>query len=191
MIKTVFSTIALTALLIFAYLYTKKQTEFNPFTLQLNTSKGVTTLGELKKNKLTLMYFGFLTCPDACPTTLTTVSAVFKELSEKELSRVNFLFVDLDPERDTPEKLKEYVEYFHPAITSVSMPLHDLDPFTRYFGIVFMKVPLKNSKMGYTIDHSTGILAIDSQGKFLPHIEHGTNKTVMLAQLRQMLAENK
>lgn len=191
MTKTIFSTIALMALLIFSYLYTKKQTEFNPFTLSLNTSKGVTNLQELKKNKLTLIYFGFLSCPEACPTTLSTVGAVFKELSPEELSQINFLFVDLDPERDTPEKLKEYAGYFHPTITAVSIPLKDLDPFTRYFGIVFMKVPLKNSKMGYTIDHSTGILAMNSEGKILPHIEHGTNQTVMLALIKKMISENK
>jgi len=191
MIKTILSTLALMAILIFSYLFTKKQTEFNPFTLNLNTSKGVTTLSELKKDKLTLMYFGFLTCPDACPTTLSTVGAVFKEMTPAELAKLNFLFVDLDPERDSLERLKEYTGYFHPMITSISMPLKDLDPFTRYFGIVFMKVPLKNSKMGYTIDHSTGILVMNPEGKILPHIEHGTNKTVMLALIRKMLTEIK
>lgn len=191
MTKTILSTVALTALLIFSYLYTKKQIEFNPFTLPLQTSKGPSTLHELKKDKFIIMYFGFLSCPEACPTTLSTVGAVFKELTPQELAKVNFLFVDLDPERDSLEKLKEYVGYFHPAITAVSMPIKDLDPFTRFFGIVFMKVPLKNSKMGYTIDHSTDILIMDPKGKFLPHIEHGTNKTVMLALIRQMLAEKK
>lgn len=179
------------ALLIFSYLYTKKQIEFNPFTLPLQTSKGISTLGELKKDKFTIMYFGFLSCPEACPTTLSTVGATFKELSPEELAKINFLFIDLDPERDKLEKLKEYVGYFHPAITAVSIPLKDLEPFTRFFGIVFMKVPLKNSKMGYTIDHSTDILVMDPKGKFLPHIEHGTNKTVMLALIRQMLSETK
>lgn len=191
MTKTIFSTLALMFLLIFSYLYTKKQTEFNPFTLTLHTTKGEANLHELKQNKLTLMYFGFLACPDACPTTLSTVGATFKELTPKELEKINFLFVDLDPERDSLPRIKEYINYFHPAITGVSLPLKDLDSFTRYFGIVFMKVPLKNSKMGYTIDHSTGILAMSPEGKILPHIEHGTNKTVMLALIKQMLAEIK
>lgn len=191
MTKTILSTVALMAILIFSYLFTKKETEYNPFSLPLNTSKGVTTLSDLKKGKLTLMYFGFLTCPDACPTTLSTVGATFKEMTPAELEKINFLFVDLDPERDTLERLKEYAGYFHPKIISVSMPLKDLDPFTRFFGVVFMKVPLKNSKMGYTIDHSTGILVMNPDGKILPHIEHGTNKTVMLALLRKMLTEIK
>lgn len=191
MTKTILSTLALMALLIFSYLYTKKQTEFNPFTLPLHTSKGTATLQELKKGKLTLMYFGFLSCPDACPTTLSTLGASLKELTPEELEKLNFLFVDLDPERDTLEKLKEYAEYFHPLITAVSLPLKDLEPFTRYFGIVFMKVPLKNSKMGYTIDHSTGILVMNEEGKILPHIEHGTNKTVMVVTIKKLLSEIK
>lgn len=191
MIKTILSTLALMLLLIFSYLYTKKQSDFNPYTLSLHTSKGVTTLADLKKGKLTLMYFGFLSCPDVCPTTLSTVGGALKELTPEEQKKMNVLFVDLDPERDTLEKLKQYAEYFNPMITAVSIPLNDLEPFTRYFGIVFMKVPLKNSKMGYTIDHSTGILAVDPDGKFLPHIEHGTNKTVMTAIIKKMLSEIK
>jgi protein SCO1/2 len=191
MTKTILSTLALMFLLIFSYLATKKQSEFNPFTLTLTTTKGETNLHELKKNKLTLMYFGFLACPDACPTTLSTVGAVFRELKPEEMKKINFLFVDLDPERDTLARINEYINYFHKDIIGVSMPLKDLDAFTRYFGIVFMKVPLTNSKMGYTIDHSTGILSMNAEGKILPHIEHGTNKTVMLALIRQMLAEIK
>jgi protein SCO1/2 len=191
MIKTTLSTLALMLLLIFSYLYTKKQSDFNPFILPLQTSKGMTTLQDLKKEKFTLMYFGFLSCPDVCPTTLSTVGAVLKELSPEEQKRMNVLFVDLDPERDKLEKLKEYAEYFNPMITAVSIPLKDLEPFTRYFGIVFMKVPLKNSKMGYTIDHSTGILTMAADGKFLQHIEHGTNKTVMIAMIKKMLSETK
>lgn len=191
MTKTILSTLALMAILIFSYLYTKKQTDFNPFTLPLQTSKGTATLQDLKKGKITLMYFGFLSCPDVCPTTLSTVGASLKELTPEELAKLNFLFVDLDPERDSLIKLKEYSEYFHPLITAVSIPLKDLEPFTRYFGIVFMKIPLKNSKMGYTIDHSTGILVMSEDGKILPHIEHGTNKTVLVPTIRKLLSEIK
>lgn len=189
--KTILSTLALMALLIFSYLYTKKQTEFNPLTLPLPTPQGVVKLHDLKQGKLTLMYFGFLSCPDACPTTLSTVGATFKDLSEAELKKINFLFVDVDPERDTLERLKEYTGYFHPLVTAVRLEPKDLDDFTRFFGIVYMKVPLKNSKMGYTVDHSTGILVLSPEGKILPHIEHGTNKTLMTAILKKMLSEIK
>lgn len=189
--KSTVSIIALMSLLIFSYLYTKKHREFNPFTLKLMTPAGPTRLADLTQNKITLLYFGFLTCPDACPTTLSTVSAAFKELKASDLERLNFLFVDLDPERDTLAKLKDYTAFFHPKITPISIPLEDLDAFTRFFGIVFMKVPLKTSKMGYTIDHSTDILVMDSKGKIISHIEHGTTKILMVNLLNKLLTENK
>lgn len=189
--KTIVSIIALMSLLIFSYLYTKKSREFNPFTLEIMTPMGPTHLANLTKNKITLLYFGFLSCPDACPTTLATVSSAFKELEAKDLDKLNFLFVDLDPERDTLDKLKSYTSFFHPKITPVSIPLQDLDAFTRFFGIAFMKVPLKSSKMGYTIDHSTDILVMNSKGKIISHIEHGTTRIHMIALIKKIIVENK
>ncbi|MBP9680548.1 MAG: SCO family protein [Bacteriovorax sp.] len=191
-LKSLLSTVALMSLLIFSYLYTKEQFQFNPLTYPLLTPRGeVKLVDELQKKKLTLLYFGFLTCPDACPTTLSTISSVFKALPSSDLEKINFFFIDLDPERDSIEKLKTYSQFFHPLITPISVPLKHLDSFTRFFDIVFMKVPLKNSAMGYTIDHSTHLLIVDSKGKIISHIEHGTNKNLTLAILKKHLTEVK
>lgn len=191
-LKMALSTTALMTLLIFSYLYTKEQFQFNPMTFPLMTPNGETKLTDILPNKkLTLLYFGFLSCPDACPTTLSMISSVFKELSASDLEKINFLFIDLDPERDTIEKLKEYSQFFHPLIIPISIPLKSLPHFTRYFDIAYMKVPLKNSAMGYTIDHSTHILMIDSKGKIISHIEHGSSKTLTMAIIKKQLMEVK
>ncbi len=187
-IKTFLAIITLTAVLIFSYLVTKKKSEFNPFTLKLNAGSSYVTLSELKENKIVLLYFGFLSCPDACPTTLSSMAGVFKELPQNKLDKISFVFVDLDPERDTIEKLKEYASFFHPKILPVSVPLPELDLFTQFFGIAFMKVPLK-SQMGYTIDHSTHIVALSPKGEIIGHIDHGLPKAVILAKLNNLIKE--
>lgn len=186
--KTSVAVIGLVGVLLFSYLSLKKQKEFDPFNLKLNTSSGVTTLNEVKKDKIVLLYFGFLSCPDACPTTLSTMAAVFKELPPNKLDKIAFIFVDLDPERDTLVKLKEYANFFHPKIMPISLPLADLDLFTKYFGIAYMKVPLK-SNMGYTIDHSTHIIVLSADGKLLEPIEHQTPKKLILMKLNKIIEE--
>jgi protein SCO1/2 len=188
-IKTILATLVLMAILIFSYLKVKKEREFNPFTLKLNTGSMPVALNELKENKIVLLYFGFLSCPDACPTTLSSMAAVFKELPKNKLDKISFIFVDLDPERDTIQKLKEYTSFFHQKIIPVSLSLNELDLFTRFFGIAFMKVPLK-STMGYTIDHSTDIIVISPDGKLLTPIQHGAPKTLVLSLLNKLIDEN-
>ena len=188
-IKTAISVIVLTAVLIFSYYKIKEEKQFNPFTTKLNSSSGQVTLNELKENKIVLLYFGFLSCPDACPTTLSTMAAVFKELPKEKLDKISFLFVDLDPDRDTPQKLKEYASFFHPKIMPISLNPTELNLFTKYFGIAYMKVPLKSS-MGYTIDHTTDVKILSPEGKLLDHIDHGTPKNLILLQLQKIISEN-
>jgi protein SCO1/2 len=185
-IKLAIALILLSFALTFSYIKIKHENNFNPFNQKINSSVGSATLGDLNKNKFVLLYFGFLSCPDACPTTLSTIAAVFNELPKDTLDKISFLFVDLDPERDTPEKLKNYVAFFHPKILSLSMPTSELDLFTKYFGIAYMKVPVQ-SKMGYTIDHSTDIIIMSPNRKFLLPIEHGTPKNLIRLRLIKMI----
>lgn len=182
--------VALMALIIIPYLMNKKERDFNPFLLKLNTGEGVVTLKQIKDNhKIVLLYFGFLSCPDVCPTTLGKMANVFKELSKERRDQIAFVFVDLDPERDKVEDLKTYTSFFDSKTIPVSLSLKELDLFTRYFGIVFMKIPLK-SEMGYTIDHSTDIVVLSSEGKLLEPIQHASPKVVITSQLNKIFEES-
>jgi protein SCO1/2 len=189
-LKTALSIIILIAVLFFSYLKDKQVKEFNPFILKLNSNAGVVTLNELKQNKIVLLYFGFLSCPDACPTTLTKMSAVFKEIPTSSLEKISFLFVDLDPERDNLQQLSEYTKYFHSKITPIALDLTNLDHFTKFFGITYTKVLLK-STMGYTIDHSTDILVLSADGKIIERIEHVTPKNQIVLKLNKIISELK
>lgn len=188
-LKFIASTLALMGLLIFSYLQSKKERNYNPFMENLKTSSADITLSELRaENKIILMYFGFLSCPDICPTTLSSMSAVFKSLPEEKLSKIELLFISVDPEKDSLARMVKYSSNFHPKIKPIRLELKELDNFTKYFGVVYMKIPVK-SKMGYTIDHSTDIIVVSPDGQIRQPISHGSPKVVILDQLNKLLKE--
>jgi protein SCO1/2 len=187
-IKLLFSVIVLFLLITYSLQKTKNTKAYNAFDISFQTPNGNQSLATYK-DKIILLYFGFLTCPEACPTTMTHVSAAFKQLTPTELNKIILIFVDLDPERDTLPKLKEYTSFFHPNIIPFYATLEVLNPFTRYFGVSFLKVPIKSS-MGYTIDHSTDIKVISPKGIFLDDIHYGTDSKLMILKIKQLIQEN-
>jgi protein SCO1/2 len=166
----------------FSYSQTKSKQNYNPYDQVLNTSLGEKPLSHFSKGKMTVLYFGFLTCPVICPTTLSEITSLLKEFSEEELSNISVLFIGLDPERDTLKKMMNYTKNFHPKIIPANLDLKSLDLFTAAFGIAFMKVPLKSS-MGYTIDHSTQILVVSPDQKEIKMILHDDSRALKKAAL--------
>jgi len=186
--KSFLAALALISVLVFSYQSRLKKAQIDPFLIELISPKGVLHLNDLVKEKITLIYFGFLACPDVCPTTLSTMTSMFRELPPEKLDKINFIFVSLDPERDSLEKMKNYVSHFHPKILPAVVSLENLETFTHYFGISFIKVPLK-SQMGYTIDHSTQIVVLSPDKKILTPILHSYTKPLILAQLNQLVKD--
>jgi protein SCO1/2 len=109
------------------------------------------------------VFFGFTHCPDVCPTTLAMLAQVEKKLAEAPTAAApQVVLVSVDPERDTPEKLAQYVKYFSPSFTGVTGPVAAIDEFTRTLGIPVARTPLPNGD--YTVDHSAAILLFDPDG---------------------------
>ena len=114
------------------------------------------------------------------------MTGVLKSLTKEKLDRIEFLFIDLDPEKDSMDKMKKYSSYFHSKIKPVLIAnLKELDLFTKYFRVAYMKVALK-SKMGYTIDHSTDIIVLSPEGQILQRIAHGSKKNEIINQLNKL-----
>jgi protein SCO1/2 len=141
------------------------------FTLRSKT--GSYSLNQ-SRGKVVLIYFGFTSCPDVCPTTLSNVSHAFKELSPEELKNAQVLFVSIDPERDTIERLQEYSEFFHPQILALSGPIEELKKVTALYGASFRKIKV-SSGMEYTMDHTSIVFIVDRQGKWVDSIPHGAS----------------
>ncbi len=154
------------------------------FTLQSHL--GPISLKELR-GKVVVLYFGYTWCPDICPTSLGYLSSALNELSADELGRVQALFVSVDPERDTLDRLKTYGEYFHQNILGVTGTPQQLDQVAVRYGAAYRKVVQEKSEMGYVVDHSADLYLIDSQGVLRQSIAHGTPPEEIFKAIRGLL----
>lgn len=113
------------------------------------------------QGRWTLLFFGFTQCPDVCPTTLATLKRVVAGLQDFKPFAQNgqVLLVSLDPERDSPEKLKDYVTYFDPRFMAATGEEAALDALIRPLGVIRAKVP--DGSGGYTLDHTASIFLVD------------------------------
>ncbi|MDP6198869.1 MAG: SCO family protein, partial [Porticoccaceae bacterium] len=107
----------------------------------------------------TMVFFGFTHCPDICPTTLAVLNETYSKLKESEKEKLQVVMISLDPERDTVEKLAEYVPYFNDHFIGVTGNKHLIRRLTAEINIAYNKVPLEADD--YTIDHSTQLVLIN------------------------------
>ena len=111
-----------------------------------------------------LVFFGFTHCPDICPTALFEMSEVLKRLGP-DADKTAALFISVDPERDTPEKLKDYVSSFHPRIFGLTGTPAEIEAVTKAYRAYAKKVPLEGGD--YTMDHSAIVYLMDKEGRFV------------------------
>lgn len=114
------------------------------------------------QGRWTLVFVGFTSCPDICPTTLTLLKSVLADLGSAA-TQLDVLLLSIDPERDTPERLKGYVQYFDPRFKAATGPNSELDKLAPAMGFAYVKVPGATPET-YTMDHSTALLLLNPQG---------------------------
>ena len=154
------------------------------FTLQ--SLAGPISLSDFK-GKVSALYIGYTHCPDVCPTSLAIMSRALRDLSPEELEQVQPLFVSVDPERDTPERLAEYSQFFHPKIIGMTGTKKDVDMVVNRYGAFYRKAEMEDSAMGYTVDHSSRIYLIDKKGQLSKTLTHGTMPNEVVAEIRKLL----
>jgi protein SCO1 len=111
-----------------------------------------------------LVFFGFTHCPDVCPTTLFEVSEVLRVLGP-EGDKMRALFVTVDPERDTPEKMKDYMSSFDPRLIGVTGTPEQITAMEKAYRVYAKKVPLEGTN--YTMDHTAIVYLMDKEGRFV------------------------
>ena len=115
-----------------------------------------------QRGKIVLLFFGYTSCPDVCPTTLAEMKLVMDALGDAADS-VQMVFVTVDPERDTPEKMQKYVEHFNPNFIGLTGSLDELQKIWDGYG-VYRAVNQTDSAMGYIIDHTARVTLVDADG---------------------------
>jgi len=112
----------------------------------------------------TLVFFGFTHCPDICPTTLSTLNSFYQLLDEDARADTDILLVSVDPKRDTPAQLHDYVRAFNPAFRGLTGEFIDIKRFANQLNVPFNKVILEGSD--YTVDHGSQIVLINPRGHY-------------------------
>ena len=141
------------------------------------------TLAEFR-GKVVVMFFGYTRCPDVCPTTLAELKAVKEQLGE-DGKRLQVLFVTVDPQRDTPRLLAEYVPAFDPSFIGLYGDAAATTKIAKDFRVFYQKVPGKTPD-GYTVDHTAGSYVFDPQGRLRLFARQG-NAANLAADIRTLL----
>lgn len=139
------------------------------------------------RGKLVIAYFGFASCPDVCPTSLGVMKAAMNKLGEPEQAAVRGLLISIDPERDTPEKVEAYAQYFHPNFHGLSGTPEAVAQVAKQYGALYRKVETPDSSMDYTMDHSSVIYLIDQQGVLREKLSHGVTPAEVAGKIKQYL----
>jgi protein SCO1/2 len=153
---------------------------------ELQHVDGVKTL-ESFKGKATLLYFGFTTCPDICPLALNKLSKVLDKLSYEQRSKINKVFISVDYKRDDASKVNEYVKFFAEDYIGLSGSESQIKSMTKKYAVHFEFVPLKNSALGYTVDHTSRYFLLNKDGKIVNSYSDITNDDKFIKQLKASL----
>lgn len=155
---------------------------------ELVDEDGATRTEEILLGEISLVYFGFTHCPDICPTELANLVAA-KDLMAEDGLTPQILFISVDPERDTPEVLKGYVDYFDPAIIGLTGAPAQVAAAARGYRVWFNKAPDPDYPEDYTVDHTTLVYAMGPQGQYLTHFDGATAPAIIAEKLREARRE--
>jgi protein SCO1/2 len=157
------------------------------FTLQ--SSKGPISLRDFK-GKVVPLYFGFASCPDVCPTSLGLLASAIRQLPAEQQQQIQPVFISVDPGRDTPEILEAYANAFYPGMLGLTDKKETIDDVTWKYRALYKIVPMEDSAMGYTVDHSSIIYVIGRNGVIQSLAQHGTTPAELVEKLKHALARS-
>ncbi|CAK9891989.1 MULTISPECIES: SCO family protein [Pseudomonas] len=149
--------------------------------VEMTDEQGQPVLMDELKGKWSLLFFGYTFCPDICPTTLAQLRQVKSELPKEAVERLQVVLVSVDPNRDTPAQLKQYLGYFDKDFRGVTGSLENIQKLANAVSIPF--IPADTSKPNYTVDHSGNLALLGPDGKQRGFIRAPFNNQKLVAQL--------
>ncbi len=152
----------------------------------LNSVNGEVSLKDFE-GKLVLIYFGYTYCPDICPTNLGNLSVAYRQFTQQERDQLQILFISVDPERDTPARLKQYADYFESNMIGLTSDAQTIAELSRRYGVVYAKVDDPNNGTNYAVDHSAFTYVVDQQGQWQQQLPHATTPDMFIKTVRDYL----
>ncbi|MDP4823175.1 MAG: SCO family protein [Aestuariivirgaceae bacterium] len=136
------------------------------------------------KGKPHAVFFGFTHCPEVCPTTLNDLTLAFNALGDKARD-LRAVFVTVDPERDTPEALKDYISSFDPRILALTGPADEIARVAKLYRVYYAKQPTSDGS--YTMDHTALVYLMNADGKFVGTLDFHENPEVRVKKLEKLI----
>ncbi|NIC05170.1 SCO family protein [Billgrantia bachuensis] len=155
--------------------------------VELPSTQGDFSLTQLEDDQLAVLFFGYTYCPDVCPMNMAVMRQVMQGLDEEQRRRVVPVLVSLDPERDTLERLGEYVAYFGDDFIGTTGSQEQLEELAGRYGVMWRRVETPDSAMEYTIDHSSSLFLVDRNGSILQRVLYSPTPHQLRAALEQEL----
>ena len=153
----------------------------------LTSLQGPVTLSD-HRGKVVLLFFGYTSCPDICPISLARVGACLSSLEDELAEQVSALFITLDPERDTAERMGRYAGFFHPGIVGLTGDTEAIDDVTARHGITWERKSWPESALGYSISHPDTILLVDAEGALVGEVRGEDGGEVLRRKVLELLA---
>lgn len=151
----------------------------------LASKNGTISLSDYR-GKVALIYFGYITCADICPASLSLIAAALRGLNEQEKDRATGIFITVDPERDTADIVTPYATQFDPRIVGLTGRLEEIQNIAGRYGVYFKKTET-GSAMGYSVDHTSATYVVDTQGHLVKVLPHGSSASMILGAVRENL----
>lgn len=179
--------------LLFSFLVLLSCKEENPYgdfggDFTLASKNGPWKLSETN-GKVRILYFGFTHCPDVCPLSLSKLKKELKKLTQKQREKILPVFISVDYKRDKPDRVQEYATFFGDDFIGLTGNEKEIRDVAKKYGVYFEFTPLKDSKMGYTVDHTSRFFLINKKGKYANSFSDIQDNKDFIEELKKLTGE--
>lgn len=154
--------------------------------LDLVTPDGSSFRLESLRGRIVLLFFGYTNCPDICPGTLADMKLIFEQMGASR-SEVAFVFVTVDPARDTPERIAKYLASFHPEFIGLTGTPEQLETVYEAYNVGVARQPAAGA-VGYEVEHISRIFVIDQDGDLIETFPYGIGREVILRDVQYLVS---
>lgn len=155
--------------------------------LELPSTQGDFSLDQLEADQLAVIFFGYTQCPDVCPMNMAVMRQVMQSLDESQRRRIVPVMISVDPERDSLERLAEYVGNFGESFIGATGSLEQLEDIADRYGVVWRRVETPDSAMGYTVDHTASLFLVDRDGEIQRRVLYSPTSGALQAAVEEAL----
>lgn len=155
------------------------------------TDKNGKPIDPFDKNdeRIRIVYFGFTSCADVCPTSMAMLAGAYQEFDDVSLQAFRPMLITIDPERDTAENTHKYAQYFNNRFEGYSGTEESIRSVAERYGVLYQKSELEGSSLGYTVDHSSFFYFIAPGGELMSRIPHTVSPAPLVHAMKSLLSE--